>query len=181
MVIKLFTFCIFALSLWAYFIPIEEAKDRVINQDIPLVIFENPYMYTIDENCINRTVQASYAIKYKNRDEMLNADIFLKNIDKNKNFNNENLKADLIVKRENDYTLTNNVKYLRDDFVKLNTNELFYNDLTKIATNSKPFDGIYNNNFVKGETLYLDINKGFVAAQNTHFEIEIDNKQKGKK
>jgi hypothetical protein len=50
MVIKLFTFCIFALSLWAYFIPIEEAKDRVINQDIPLVIFENPYMYTIDEN-----------------------------------------------------------------------------------------------------------------------------------
>ena len=73
------------------------------------------------------------------------------------------------------------MKYKRDDFIKLNTEELFYNDLTKIASNTKPFDGVYNSNSVKGDTLYFDVNKNFVMAQNTHFEIEIDNKQKGKK
>lgn len=181
MAIKLFTFLLFTLSLWAYFIPVKNIENKVVNNDIPLVIFEMPYMYTIDENCINRTVEASYAIKYKTREEMLNANVILKNIDETKNFISENLKADTIVKKENDYTLTNNVKYTRDDFVELNTNELFYNDLTKIATNTKPFNGTYNNNSVKGEILYFDANKSFVKAQNTHFEIEIDNKQKGKK
>ena len=181
MAIKVFTFFLFAISLWAYFLPVESLKDRLADKDAPVVIFEEPFMYTIDTNSINRTVQASYAIKYKDRDEMFNSDIILKNIDKTKNFNSENLKADLVVKKENTYTLTNNVKYKRDDFIKLNTEELFYNDLTKIANNTKPFDGIYNNHFVKGDTLYFDLNNSSITAKNTHFELEIDNKQKGKK
>ncbi len=181
MVIKIFTFSLFAISLWAYFLPVESLKDRVKNNDAPVVIFEEPFMYTIDTNSVNRTVQASYAVKYKDRDEMLNATIILKNIDVTKNFNSENLKADLIVKKESNYTLTNNVKYKRDDFIKLDTQELFYNDLTKIANNTKPFDGVYNSHSVKGDTLYFDLNNSFVMAKNTHFELEIDNKQKGKK
>ena len=43
-----------------------------------------PYMYTIDENCINRTVETSYAIKYKTREEMLNANVILKTLMKQK-------------------------------------------------------------------------------------------------
>ena len=80
MVIKIFTFSLFAISLWAYFLPVESLKDRLVDKDAPVVIFEEPFMYTIDTNAINRTIQATYAVKYKTREEMLNADIFLKNI-----------------------------------------------------------------------------------------------------
>ena len=131
--IKLFTFILLILSLGAYFIPVDNFKKNLVDKDIPLVIFEDALMYTIDENSINRTVFATHAIKYKNRDEMYNADVILKNMDSTKNFINEKLKADLIVKKGDNYELTNNVKYTRDDFIKLNTNELFYDDIKKIA------------------------------------------------
>ena len=181
MVIKFFAFLLLALSLWAYFIPIENVKSNVVDKDMPLVIFDTPFMYTIDKDSIHRTIQATHAVKYKNRDEMFNADITIKNLNTTQNFKNEELKADLIVKVGDNYTLTNNVKYTRDDFIKLNTHELFYDDIKKIANNTKPFDAIYNNHFVEGKQFYLDINKDFITAQNTHFEIEIDKKGKGKK
>lgn len=174
--IKLFTFILLILSLGAYFIPVENLKKNLVDKDIPLVIFEDAFMYTIDENSINRIVFATHAIKYKNRDEMYNADIVLKNTDDTKNFNSEKLKADLIVKKGDNYELTNNVKYTRDDFIKLNTNELFYDDIKKIAQNTKPFDAIYNNHFVKGDTVYLEINSDFIKAKNTHFEIDVTKK-----
>jgi hypothetical protein len=176
MAIKLFTFILLLLSLGAYFIPVENLKKTLVNKDTPLVVFEDALMYTIDENSINRLVFATHAIKYKNRDEMYNADILLKNLDDTKNFESEKLKADLIVKKGDNYTLLNNVKYTRDDFIKLNTNELFYDDIKKIARNTKPFDAIYNNHFVKGNSVYLDINNEFVKAKNTHFEIDVTKK-----
>lgn len=179
MVIKIFTFLLLALSVWAYFIPVKSLKDNVVDKDMPLVIFETAFMYTIDENSINRLVQASHAVKYESRDEMFDADIVLINSDKTKNFKSEKLKADLIVKRGNEYTLTNNVKYRRDDFMSLNTQELFYDDMKKIASNTKPFDAVYNNYLANGDTVYFDINNNFITSKNTHFEIKID--KKGKK
>ena len=176
MAIKLFTFILLLLSLGAYFVPVENLKKTLEDKDKPLVVFEDSIMYTIDETSINRVVFATHAIKYKNRDEMYNADITLKNKDINKDFNNEKLKADLIVKQGDIYTLINNVKYTRDDFIKLNTNELFYDHIKKIAQNTKPFDAIYNSHFVKGNNVYLDINNEFVKAKNTHFEIDVTKK-----
>lgn len=174
--IKIFTFILLILSLGAYFVPVENLKKTLVDKDMPLVIFEDAFMYTIDENSINRTVFATHAIKYKNRDEMYNTDVVLKNMDSTKNFNNEKLKADLIVKKGDEYSLTNNVQYTRDNFIKLNTNELFYDDIKKIAQNTKPFDAIYNNHFVKGDTVYLEINNDFIKAKNTHFEIDVTKK-----
>ena len=176
MVIKFFAFILLFLAVGAYFVPVENIKNNIIDKDAPVVIFETPAMYTINEEGINRIVYANNAIKYKNRDEMYNADILLKNIDKTQDFKNEKLKADLIVKKGDNYTLTDNVKYTRDDFIKLNTNELFYDDIAKIATNTKPFDAIYNKHTLKGDTVYLDINKYFVKAKNTHFEIDVNKK-----
>jgi hypothetical protein len=78
---------------------------------------------------------------------MYNADILLKNTDPTKNFNNEKLKANLIVKKGNDYTLTDNVKYTRDDFIKLNTQELFYDDIKKLQKILNLLMQRYNNHF----------------------------------
>ncbi len=181
MVIKNFIFVILIISMGFYFIPIESVKKNIVDKDKPLVIFESPFMYTIDENSINRIVQATHAIKYQNRDEMYDANITLKNQDLTKDFKSENLKADLIVKKGDIYNLTNNVKYTRDDFIKLNTNELIYNDKNKIAKNSKPFDAIYNTHSLKGTNLHLDINNDYIKAKNTHFEIDVTQQEKGKK
>ena len=179
--IKLFTFVLFVLAIGAYFIPVKNIQNSVADKDLPIVVFENPFMYTLDEKSIHRIVIASQAVKYQNRDEMFNADITLKNQDETKNFVSERLKADFIVKKADIYTAINNVKYTRDDFVKLNTNEMIYNDKNKIAQNSKPFDGIYNNHLIKGSNLYFDIKNDYITAKNTHFEIDVTNKEKGKK
>jgi hypothetical protein len=176
MVIKFFAFILLFLSISAYFVPVENIKKNIVDNDAPIVIFEAPSMYTIDENGINRIIYANNAVKYNNRDEMYNADVTLKNLDETQKFKSENLKADLIVKIQNNYTLTNNVKYTRDDFIKLNTEELFYDDTKKIANNSKPFDAIYNNHSLKGDTFHIDINNNFVKAKNTHFEIDVTKK-----
>ena len=176
MVIKFFAFILLFLSVLAYFIPIEDMKKTIVDNTVPIVIFEESTMYTIDENSINRIIYANNAVKYNNRDEMYDANITLKNLDETKNFKSENLKADLIVKTQSNYTLTNNVKYTRDDFIKLNTEELFYDDTKKIANNTKPFDAIYNNHSLKGDTFYIDINNDFAKAKNTHFEIDVTKK-----
>ena len=181
MAIKNFIFVILIISVGFYFIPVENSVKKTDDKDNPLVIFESAIMYTLNENSLNRVVIASHAVKYQNRDEMYDADITLKNQDSTKEFKNENLKADLIIKKGDIYNLTDNVKYIRDDFIKLNTNELIYDDKNKIAKNSKPFDAIYNNHSLIGTNLHLDINNDYIKANNTHFEIDVTQQEKGKK
>ena len=173
---RIFTSILLFLALGAYFFPVENLKKNALEKDLPLVIFEKPVMYTLNELNVNRLVMATHAVKYQNRDEMFNADIILKNNDLSKDFDSEKLKADLIVKKGDIYNLTNNVKYTRDDFIKLNTNELNYDDKNKIVKNSKPFDAIYNTHSLKGTNLYLNINDNYVKANNTHFEIDVTKK-----
>lgn len=171
--IKSFTTLLLFVSIFAYFIPIKKPEKSQAEKDLPQVIFEKPIMYTLNDKNIHRVVIAEHAVKYQNRDEMFNADITLKNQDKTKEFNSENLKADKIIKKADVYTLTNNVKYKRDKFVKLDTDHLIYDDINKIAKNNKPFDGIYNEHIFKGTNLYLDINNDNIKAENAHFEIDM--------
>ena len=180
MAVKTFTFVLLIFALIAYFIPVKNIQDTLAGTDAPIVVFEKPIMYTLTDKSVSRVVIATYAVRYKTRDEMFNADILLKNTDPTKKYNNEKLKADLIVKKGEEYTLTNNVKYIRDDFIKLDTEELFYNDINKIVKNNKPYNATYYSHLLNGENIYLDINKDLITSKNTHFEIKID-KEKGKK
>lgn len=171
--IKSFTTLLLFVSIFAYFIPIKKPEKSQAEKDLPQVIFEKPIMYTLNDRSIYRVIIAEHAVKYQNRDEIFNADITLKNQDATKEFNSENLKADKIIKKADVYTLTNNVKYKRDKFVKLDTDHLIYDDINKIAKNNKPFDGIYNEHIFKGTNLYLDINNDNIKAENAHFEIDM--------
>jgi lipopolysaccharide assembly outer membrane protein LptD (OstA) len=178
---KIFTSILLVLALGAYFYPVENLKMNTLDKDIPMVIFEDSVMYTLNEENVNRVVVASHAIKYQDRDEMFNADVILRNNDKSKNFNNEKLKADLIVKKADIYTLTDNVNYRRDDFIKLDTDELIYDYVNKTAQNSKPFKSVYYKHILDGDSVFLDINNEFITAKNTHFEIDVTKNEKGKK
>ena len=57
MVIKYFAFTLFILSIGAYFIPIEDAKKNIIDNNAPIVIFETPVMYTLNEDGIKRAIK----------------------------------------------------------------------------------------------------------------------------
>jgi lipopolysaccharide assembly outer membrane protein LptD (OstA) len=179
--IKSFLIALLFIATVSYFIPVNNLKKNTAEKDLPLVVFEKPIMYTLDDKSVHRIIIADQAVKYEKRDEMFNANITLKNQDKSKDFNSENLKADLIIKKGDVYTLTDNVKYKRDNFIKVDTNELIYDDIKKIAKNSKPFESIYNTHFFKGTNLYLDINSDYITAKNAHFEIDVDKNLKGKK
>ncbi len=181
MAMKFFIFVIFIFSLFFYMIPVENINKYDSNDNIPLATFENALMYTFNDKNITRVVDAQKVVKYQNRDEMFDGDITLINHDISKNFKIENLKADFIVKMGDVYTFQNNVKYIRDDFVKFNTDFLIYDKIKRIAQNDRPFDGIYNNHYMKGTILYADLNNDFITSKNAHFEIDITKDNKGKK
>lgn len=173
--IKVFFSSILVLAAASYFLPVDNYKKDNEDKDIPLVVFEESTMYTLTEKSLNRVVNSSHAVRYKNRDEMLNANIILKNKN-NDNYKSENLKAKQIVKKGNLLTLERDVQYYRDDFIDLKTEELFYNLETKVATNSLPYEGNYFGHFIKGEKLYLDATLNNMKSKNVHYEIDMKNK-----
>ncbi|WP_418185841.1 LPS export ABC transporter periplasmic protein LptC [Aliarcobacter vitoriensis] len=175
--LKIFITSIFFIAIFFYFSPIQDTKKDIKNEDIPLFIFEKPVMYSFDESGLNRIIIAKQAIRYENRDEMYFGDITLNNSNEKKEFNKENIKSDFIVKRGGIYTLKENVEYKRDDFIKINTDHLIYDDLNKIAKNSKPFKAEYYTHRYNGENLYFEIEKNIINSKNTHFEIDMNNKE----
>ncbi len=174
--LNIFVFVLLIISSLYYFVPVSISKNQLTNADTPLLIFDEPLMYSLNEKNIHRIIQSTKSIRYKNRDEMFDADIILRNEDPKKTFNFEKLKSDKIIKINDDFDLIGNVRYKRDEFVNFNTQRLFYNQKTKIAKNKHPYNGNYYKNLVKGVNLYLDANKHFVKAQNVHFNIDMKNK-----
>ncbi len=175
--IRFFAYILLVLSVFGYFIPVENKTSANDSVDIPLVVFDEPLMYTLNEINIPKIIDASHAVRYKNRDEMYDATITLKNSNPKENFISEELKAEVIIKKADDITLRKNVFYKRDNFIDLKTDELFYNIKTKVAYNDKPYIGNYYKNSIKGNTLYLDGIKDYMTSKNVHFEVEIKNKK----
>ena len=74
---RIFTSILLFLALGAYFFPVENLKKNALEKDLPLVIFEKPVMYTLNELNVNRLVMATHAVNYQNRVVMFYADIIL--------------------------------------------------------------------------------------------------------
>lgn len=174
--IRLFVVALLSLSIGVYFIPFSQIDSDKDEQDIPLVIFEKPTMFTLDEIGLSRAVKAKSAVKYKTRDEMFGVDILLKNRDLKKDFKHEKFKADIIIKEGDLYKLFDNIQYKRDDFIRVDTSQMFYNSREKIAYNKKTFEGTYYENYLRGTDLYLDANKNSLRLKNAHFELDMKNK-----
>ena len=58
--IKLFNYSLLLLAIGAYFIPVENIKKDSDIKDIPLVIFEKPLMYTLDDENLSNNHDCSY-------------------------------------------------------------------------------------------------------------------------
>jgi len=176
MVIRIFVSFLFILSIGAYFLPLETNPNDKKDKDSPELIFVDSTMYTLDTKSMNRIIFAKKAIRYMDRDVMYDGSLTSKNIDKKNNIITDNLLSDLIIKRGESFKFLNDVKFSRNNYLFLNTDELLYNAKTKIATNTLPFDGTYYKNSLKGKHIYLDMNNYYMKASDTHFEIEIEKK-----
>lgn len=181
MALKIFISSILFISIIAYFMPIDNLEKMKITEDTPQVIFEQSTMYTMDEKSVSKVVVSNSAVRYKNRDEMYDADIILRNQDPKKDFISESIKAEKIIKQGETYTLIKEVEYERDDFVKINTDYLVYDNIKGIATNEHPFKSIYKTHIYDGTNLYLDVNNDNIKSKNVHFEIDLKKEDKGKK
>lgn len=173
--VKIFVNALLVLAIGVYFIPVENKKTREDIKDIPLVVFENPKMYTLSENTLSRVVNASRAVKYQNRDEMFNADIIIKNEKAKKDFLLDKIKSDLIINHGDILTFKGNVNYQRDYFINLDTSKLYYNTKDKIAYNDVAYKGNYYKSTVDGTDLYLDSINSSMKSKNVHFEIDMKN------
>lgn len=176
MVIKLFVSSLLLFSILSYFIPVENNTKKNEAEDIALLTFVDSTMYTLTPVSLNRIVNSKEALRYKNKDVMHDGVLTLKGKDSNNKEVTDILISDVIIKRGDDFKFLNNVKYKRDDSITLNTDELFYNDKTGIAKNTLPFDGTYFKNYIEGKNIYLDLNKYYMTAKDTHFEIEVEKK-----
>ncbi len=174
--IKLFVTSIFLLSLGFYFVPVSNNTDKKDEKDIPLIVFEKPKMYTLNEKDLTKVVLSQKAIKYRNRDVMINGNITLKNQNKDENFLLENIKANRIISHGDILTFDGDVDYRRDGFVQLETQKLYYNTKDKIAYNDVKYEGKYYDSYVNGTSLYVDSENGKIKSKNSHFEIDIENK-----
>lgn len=174
MAIKAAVFILFVLSIFSYFTPVENLSKKSADMDTPVLTFKESTMYTLTSDSMNRIIYSDEVLRYKDRDVMHKGALTLKGKDKDNKEVTDILYADIIIKRDEELKFINEVKYKRDDSITLNTDELIYNVNTKVATNTMPFNGSYFDNYIKGENIYLDLNKYNMKASNTHLEIEVE-------
>lgn len=176
MVIRAFVLILLVLSVTSYFIPVENIIKKDNEVETPLLVFNDSTMYTLTTDSMNRIVYAKEVYRFEKRDVMHEGALTLKNFDSKNNYVTDVLYSDIIVKRGDIYKFFKNVRFKREDFISLNTDELFYNAKEEIVTNTLPFNGNYYNNTIKGDNLYLDMKSYFMKSKNTHFEIDMKNK-----
>lgn len=174
MALKSFVFVLLFLATISYFIPVDSVNKVKNEDDSALLIFDNATMYTLNPQSINRIVNAKKALRYKNRDEIFDGVLVLRSKDSKNRKITDTLTSDLIIKKGDNFEFINNVVIRRDDYISLKTDQLMYDSKTKIAMNYLPFKGRYFNNTIKGEKVYLDMNKSYMKAKNTHFEIDME-------
>lgn len=176
MAIKYFTYILLICSFIATVIAITPREKDKNKEEQPQIVFENSTLYTFNEDNLERIVNSTRAMKYKTKDVMYDGKIILRRVDNGTDY----IQSDIIIKRLEQYKFLNDVKYNRENNILLNTDEMFYDGIKKIATNTIAFDGIYNNSTIKGKSLYYDTNKQIFKAKDTHFEVLL-NSNKGNK
>ncbi|NQY21603.1 MAG: hypothetical protein HRT40_09880 [Campylobacteraceae bacterium] len=170
MVLKVFVYSILFISIFFLMGDVEDKKDKSIVSNEVMLSFKDATMYSLSEEKVNRIVNAQTVLRYKNKDVMHNARILLANEDKNID---DEIKADIMIKKGKNYSFLNNASFKRSDFISLYSDELFYNAKNGIITNTKKYNGIYYSNIIRAKNLYFDsINNDF-KSEDVHFEINI--------
>jgi len=174
MAINIFVVFIIALSIFLTNIKVEEKVQKKQYVNIPLVVFEDSIMYDINEKEISQIVQSRQALNYKDRDELYDATIVVRN----DNNSSDNINAEYILRKENIYKLYQSVSISHGENSRLTSDYIEYDSLKKIAKNNIEFVLSYNDSQLNGKNLYFDSINSIIKAQNTHFKLKIKENNK---
>ncbi|AXH09989.1 hypothetical protein CP960_00175 [Malaciobacter halophilus] len=172
MVIKSFIYSLLVIAVGFYFVPIDNANSKDDKKDIALVSFNDSTMYTLNEETTTKIVNSKKVSRFKTKDIMYEGDFILKANDKKVENATDYISANVIIKRDANFTFLDDVKFRRNDFISLDTEELYYNENTQVAKNSVAFKGYYYKHKIDGKNLYLDMKNEIMRAKSSHFEIE---------
>ena len=169
MAINIFIISILVLSVLLTNIKVEEKIQKREYINIPLVVFEDSTMYDINEKEISQIVQSRQALNYKDRDELYDATIIVRN-DIN---SSDNINAEYILKQKDIYKLYQNVSISHGEESTLSSDYIEYDSINKIAKNNVEFVLSYKNSELIGDNIYLDSINSIIKAKNTHFKIKL--------
>lgn len=150
--IKYFIISILTISLGVMFLDSNKNETNVATKEKPTMIFEDATIYTMDDMGLQRVIDAKKALIYNNKEEAFEANVIIKT-DKEKVY--DRIVSDYVLKKGDKISLVGNVSFRRNDFIRVKTEELFYNLETQIAHNTKDFVAFYYDNQFTGNSFYL--------------------------
>ena len=141
-----------------------------------MITFLDSTMITMDKDRVSTVVQSKEVKKFQDREELFDATIVSRIGDDAEDGATDMLSAKKITKMDDTFFLEDKVIYQRNGVMTLRTEELRYNSLMKTAKNRSDFIAEYNNNKLTGNTLYIDLEREYFKARDTHFEITMKEK-----
>jgi len=168
--INLFVLTLIIVSIFITNVKQEVKYKKIKYENIPTVTFNDSILYILDEKQVTKMVKSSQVLSFKNRNELYDATISIRN-----KYNKTNtISAQFILKQKEIYSLYSNVNIkinnknimsLDSDFIKYDTNK-------NILTNNKPFELVYNNSLIVGKNLYYDNVNNVIKADEIHMKIK---------
>jgi hypothetical protein len=174
--INFFILLIIVISIIVTNLTVEEKIKKIQYTNIPLVTFKDSTMYDLDQNEVKQIVVSSQALNFKNRDELYDATIVIRN----KSNSTNTVSAEYILKKDSVYKLYQNVniELKNDNVTSLYGNYIEFDENTNILISKKEFDLQYNENQLVGKNLYYDANNNIIKAQNTNFKLKTNEENK---
>jgi hypothetical protein len=169
MAIRYFIFALFAVSLVSLFISIEKVKDAKKTKEKPTMIFENAQMYTITNTGVDKFMDAKKTLIYNTKEEAHEAKVIIKTKDEKVY---DTVLTDYVLKQGDKISLFGNVVFTRGDFIKVTTDEMYYDMKKKSAYNTKKFVAYYRDNKLTGDNFSSKDNY-YMTSKNVNFNIKL--------
>lgn len=169
MAIRYFVFSLFALSLVSLFISIDTAKEIKKGEEKPNMIFDNATMYTINQNGVDKVIDAKKTLIYNSKEEAYEAKVIIKTND-DKVY--DSVLSDYVIKKGDKISLLGNVVFTRGDFITVKTDEMYYDMKKKSAHNTKRFIAYYYDNKFIGDH-FSSIDNYYITSKNVNFNIKL--------
>jgi len=168
--INLFVLTLIIVSIFITNIKQEVKYKKIKYENVPTVTFNDSILYILDEKQVTQMVKSSQVLSFKNRNELYDATILIKN-----KYNKTNkISAQFILKQKDIYSLYSNVniKINNKNKMSLDSDFIKYDTKKNILTNNKPFELVYNNSLIVGKNLYYDNINNVIKADEIHMKIK---------
>jgi len=168
--INLFVLTLIIVSIFITNIDQEVVVKKIEHKNMPLVTFNDSIFYLLNEKEVSKMVKSSQLKNYKNKDELYDATISIKN----KYNKSDIISAQYILKTNEVYNLYSNVsvKLNNENQVLLTSDFIKYDKNAGILSNNKPFILRYNNNIILGNDLFYDNKYNIIDAKKVHMNIK---------